>query len=374
MLTSNPFESSWVSPKITVFKGPIKGRGALTNRTSRFNATTSERDESTLPEESEPPHTRVSEEIARTVISTNRSPDIPFDRSINPYRGCEHGCIYCYARPSHAYLGLSPGLDFETQLVVKRNAAERLSAELGRKSYRCQPVALGANTDPYQPIERTYETTRRILEVLHECRHPVTITTKSALIERDLELLTAMARRRLAEVQISVTTLDRQLARTLEPRATAPARRFETMRTLAMAGVPVRMIVAPVIPFVNDADLERLIYEGARYGALTAGYVVLRLPLEIHDLFREWLDAHFPLRSRRVMNCLTELHGGKVYDARFGTRQTGTGVFAELLRQRFAAAMRRAGLRRDMPALDSSQFRPPRTSDPVQLDLFSAPE
>lgn len=356
-------------PNITMASGPIKGRGAITNRASRYNATSVEPDAAAEAESA--PDTRVSEEHARSIISTNRSPDIPFDRSINPYRGCEHGCIYCYARPTHAYLGLSPGLDFETQLVVKRNATERLLEELGRKDYRCQPIALGANTDPYQPIERVYRSTRSLLEVLNDCGHPVIITTKSALIERDLDLLTAMAERRLAEVQLSITTMDRHLARVLEPRAAAPARRLETMQTLAMAGVPVRLLVAPIIPFVNDSELDDLIATAARHGAQAASYVVLRLPLEIKDLFREWLEAHFPLRARRVLACLSEMHGGQLYDARFGRRQHGTGIFAELLKQRFAVALRKSGLRHELPGLATEHFRPPR-KDPMQTDLFAS--
>ncbi|MGY6214738.1 PA0069 family radical SAM protein [Methylolobus aquaticus] len=351
--------------------GPIKGRGAITNRASRFDTTVREPDEAAESGSGiEVPRTEVTEEYARSIVSKNRSPDIPFDRSINPYRGCEHGCIYCYARPTHAYLGLSPGLDFETQLVVKRNAAEQLSTELGRKGYRCEPIALGANTDPYQPVERIHRVTREILEVLHDCRHPITITTKSALIERDLDLLVAMAERRLVEVQISITTLDGQLARVMEPRATAPARRLETVRTLADAGVPVRLMVAPLIPFVNDADLENLVTEGARHGAQSAGYIVLRLPLEIKDLFREWLEAHFPLRAHRVLACVTELHDGQLYNPQFGKRQTGTGIFADLLRQRFAIALRKSGMRCELPPLDSSLFRPPRRHA-AQLDLFA---
>ena len=351
--------------------GPIKGRGAITNRPSRFDATVREPDAAAgCGIGIEAPRTEVTEEYARSIITTNRSPDIPFDRSINPYRGCEHGCIYCYARPTHAYLGLSPGLDFETRLVVKRNAAAQLSAELGRKGYRCEPIALGANTDPYQPVERTYRVTREILELLLDCRHPTTITTKSALIERDLDLMVALAERRLVEVQISITTLDGQLARVMEPRATAPARRLETVRVLTEAGVPVRLVVAPLIPFVNDADLENLVAEGARHGARSAGYIVLRLPLEIKDLFREWLDAHFPLRASRVLACVTELHNGQLYNSRFGSRQTGTGIFADLLRQRFAIALRKSGLVSELPPLDTTQFRPPRRQ-PAQSDLFS---
>lgn len=367
-----PFGGSELAAPVAKTMNPTKGRGAITNRASRFNATWSEPIATDwAADEWEAPKTAVTEETARTVISRNRSPDIPFDRSINPYRGCEHGCIYCYARPTHAYLGLSPGLDFETRLVVKRNAADRLRAELSRKGYQCQPIALGANTDPYQPIERSYRSTREILEVLHDCGHPVTITTKSALIERDLDLLAVMAERGLAEVQVSLTTLDRQLARIMEPRATAPARRLETVRTLADAGVPVRLLVAPIIPFINDAELEQLLATGAQHGARAASYVLLRLPLEIKDLFREWLDTHFPLRTHRVLACLADMHGGQPYDARFGTRQTGTGVFANLLQQRFVLALRRSGLSAELPGLATGRFQAPR-SGPMQFDLFAA--
>jgi DNA repair photolyase len=349
--------------------GPIKGRGAVSNRDSRFSAT------SRVPVEDgegvfgSSPATTVTAETPRAIISRNRSPDIPFDQSINSYRGCEHGCIYCYARPTHAYLGLSPGLDFETRLVFKRDAGSLLRRELSRQGYVCKPIALGANTDPYQPIERRYGSTREILQVLHDCHHPVTLTTKSALIERDLDLLVPMAERGLVGVQLSLTTLDKNLARILEPRAASPARRLETLARLAEAGIPTGVLLAPVIPFINDAEIEAILAEAARFGARNAGYVVLRLPREIADLFREWLQAHFPLRAQRVMHCMHEIHGGRVYDPRFGVRQCGSGTFAQLLQQRFRLAQRRHGLQQTLPPLDTKQFSRPRPMS-EQLELF----
>lgn len=350
---------------------PLKGRGAVSNRGSRFDATTrTSIEDDDWPDEPAPsPATTVAEEQPRSIISRNRSPDIPFDQSINPYRGCEHGCIYCYARPSHAYLGLSPGLDFETRLFFKRGAATLLKQELGRKGYVCSPIALGANTDPYQPVERSYRSTREILQVLHDCGHPVTITTKSSLIERDSDLLVSMARRELAEVQISLTTLDRNLARLMEPRATAPARRLQTIAALSGLGIPVRVMVAPVIPFINDSEIETLLGEAARAGARGAGYVVLRMPLEIAELFREWLETHFPMKASRVLNCLRHIHGGQTYDSRFGVRQSGTGAFADLLRQRFRLACRKQGLSQLPRELSKASFVPPR-GDSRQLSLF----
>lgn len=353
---------------MTNIKGPIKGRGAVSNAASRFNATAAVPfEDDGWPEISETaPKTTVTEEEPRSIISRNRSPDIPFDQSINPYRGCEHGCIYCYARPTHAYLGLSPGLDFETHLFLKRGAAVLLKSELARKGYVCKPIALGANTDPYQPIERTYRSTRELLQVLHDCCHPVTITTKSALIERDLDLLTSMARQHLVEVQISLTTLDHRLAGVLEPRATAPTRRLRTLASLAAAGIPTRVLIAPVIPFINDAEMETMLAAAARAGAVGAGYVVLRMPLEIADLFHEWLQAHFPQRAGRVLRCLQQMHGGKTYDARFGVRQSGSGAFAELLQQRFRLACRRSGLHGSVITLNCASFVPPPEDDRQQ--------
>jgi len=312
----------------------------------------------------EPPplQTTVSIQQARTIISRNASPDIPFTQSINPYQGCEHGCVYCYARPSHAYLDLSPGLDFETKLFAKPNAAQLLRAELAKPGYACDPIALGTNTDPYQPIEREWKVTRAILEVLAETGHPFSIVTKSSLVERDLDLIAPMAARNLARVYVSVTTLDRRLARTLEPRAAAPQRRLATIRTLAQAGVPVGVMTAPIIPQLNDRDLEAILEAAAAAGARHAGWVLLRLPREVAPLFRQWLDAHHPLRAEHVMSLVQQLRGGRDNDPRFGARMRGSGPYADLIEQRFALACRRFGLTRDREPLDTSQFRPPAVS------------
>jgi DNA repair photolyase len=295
-------------------------------------------------------------------MARNESPDIGFDRSINPYRGCEHGCVYCYARPSHAYLGHSPGLDFETQLYFKPELPALLERELRARGYQARPVALGANTDPYQPVERTLGITRAVLEVLERFGHPVTIVTKSALVLRDLDILQRMAKRNLVHVCLSVTTLDPALARTMEPRAASPARRIETIRQLAAAGIPVGVLVAPVIPGVNDMELERILEAAARAGATRAGYVLLRLPLEIAHLFEEWLALHLPDRAKRVLALVRDMRGGQLYDSRFGKRQTGTGPQADLLAQRFRLATARLGMTGTGPRgqqLDCSQFRVP---------------
>jgi len=351
---------------------PHKGRGAASNPDGRFNRHTREAvDDGWTPEEAPPPRsTHVTEESARSIISHNRSPDIPFEQSVNAYRGCEHGCIYCYARPTHAYLGLSPGLDFETHLHAKPRAAELLRKELGRAGYVCKPIAMGTNTDPYQPVERERRITRALLAVLLECRHPVTITTKSQLIERNLDLLQALAEHRLVQANLSFTTLDRGLARTLEPRATAPQRRLLTLRRLSQAGVPTSVLVAPVIPFLTDAELEALLAEGAAACARHAAYQMLRLPLEVESLFTEWLEVHHPLKKGHVLNRLRELHDGRIHDARFGLRHSGTGVYAELIRQRFRLAVKRLHLNVEASSpLDTQQFVPPRQA-PHQLELF----
>lgn len=347
-----------------------KGRGALGNPPCRFAATHREAlDDGWRPEERAPLRTTVSLETTRSIISRNTSPDLPFEQSVNPYRGCEHGCIYCYARPTHAWLGLSPGLDFESRLHAKPDAAARLRETLGRPGYRVAPIALGANTDPYQPIERTMRLTRAILEVLRDFRHPVGLTTKGSLIERDLDILAGMARERLLQVQISITTLDRELARRLEPRAATPARRLETVRRLSAAGIPVTVLVAPVIPALTDAELERVLAAGAEAGASAAGYSLLRLPLELHALFDEWLVAHAPQRRTQVLNLIRASHGGRIYRAEFGSRQRGSGAYADMIGQRFRLAMRRLGLQPATLDLDSSRFRVP-ASGPVQLSLF----
>lgn len=351
--------------------GPRKGRGAGVSPDPRFLSESREDfDDGWGEDEVEPAPlpTTVTPERARSIIATNDSPDIPFEQSINPYRGCEHGCVYCYARPTHAYLDLSPGLDFETRLFAKVNAPELLREELARPGYRPRPIALGAVTDPYQPIERELRITRGVIEVLAEHHHPVTIVTKSALVERDLDLLGPMASRRLAQVHLSVTTLDRGLARRLEPRATAPQRRLEAVRRLAAAGVPTGVMFAPVIPALNDQDLEAVLERAREAGACCAGYVMLRLPNEVRTLFRQWLEDHEPLKAERVMNRIRDVRGGRENDPRFGSRLEGEGVFAELVRQRFERACARLGLLLTPPALDQGQFARP--AGPGQLSLW----
>lgn len=325
------------------------------------------------PEPERRVQTRVTAEHPRTIITRNRSPDIPFEASINPYRGCEHGCIYCYARPTHAYLDLSPGIDFESRLFAKPDAAALLRHELSRPGYRCTPIALGANTDPYQPIEREWRITRSIIEVLAACNHPLTIVTKSWLVERDLDLLAPMAERGLVKVYVSVTGMDRSLARVLEPRASPPERRIQTLARLHEAGVPAGVLFAPVIPFINDQFLEAVLEACADAGAESAGYVVLRLPLEINQLFRDWLETHYPLKARRVMHAIQDLRDGRDNDAAFFSRQRGTGAFAALLRARFEKAGRRLGFKSDDRMLDTTRFRAP-VEGPRQRGLFDEPE
>ncbi|MGD2074634.1 MAG: PA0069 family radical SAM protein [Gammaproteobacteria bacterium] len=351
--------------------GYTKGRGAASNPANRFLQRSHEAfDDGWADGESPPdrPRTTLQPDSSRSVLVYNRSPDVPFDRSVNPYRGCEHGCIYCYARPTHAYLDCSPGLDFETRLFYKPAAAALLRSELGRPGYRCQPIALGVNTDAYQPVERELKITRGILEVLAGCGHPVGIVTKSALIERDLDLLHRLAEQRLVHVTVSVTTLDRALARVMEPRAAAPHRRLQTIRALHEAGIPVGVLVAPVIPALNDAEMERILEATKEAGAVSAGYVMLRLPHEVKDLFKEWLALHLPLRAERVMNRIRDIREGRENDSRFGARMRGSGVFAELIRRRFETAACRLGFA-DFPAYDLGRFRPPRDSG-GQMELF----
>jgi DNA repair photolyase len=339
-----------------------RGRGALSNADGRFEpyAHAAEDDGWGSADEAPPPRrTTVQDDRARSVLVYQRSPDIPFDRSINPYRGCEHGCVYCYARPSHAYLGLSPGLDFETRLFAKRDAARVLTEELARPGYRVAPIAFGTNTDVYQPIERRKRVMRSLLEALAACEHPLTIVTKSSLIERDLDLLAPMARKRLVRAYVSVTTLERKLARTLEPRAAAPQRRLDTIRALAQAGVPVGVMAAPMIPALTDHELEAILQQAADAGASAAGYVLLRLPHEVKELFREWLATHAPDRAAHVMSLLRQARGGRDNDPEFGSRMRGTGEYAELLARRFRLACRKLGLNRGNAELDCSRFRPP---------------
>ncbi|MCX8048284.1 MAG: PA0069 family radical SAM protein [Methylohalobius sp.] len=345
-----------------------KGRGAVSNPDSRYNATHHEPIDGISEnwDSKSAPRTEVSLETPRTIISRNRSPDLPFDQSLNPYRGCEHGCIYCYARPTHAYLNLSPGLDFETKLTAKPEAAKLLRSELQAPGYRCSPIALGSNTDPYQPIERRYRITRQILEVLCEFNHPLTITTKSSLVERDLDILAPMAQKGLVQVYISLTTLQPELARTLEPRATAPHRRLETIANLREARVPVGVLVAPVIPVLTEAELESILKAASAAGAQTAGYVLLRLPQEVALLFEEWLNTHFPHQAKHVLSRIRAVRKGEWDDPRFGYRMRGEGVFADLIGQRFRLAARRLKLDQPLPPLEVERFR----SHPQQLELF----
>lgn len=317
------------------------------------------------------PTTQVMVEQARKLLSRNDSPDVPFDRAINTYRGCEHGCAYCYARPTHAYLGYSPGLDFETRLIAKANAVDALRAELARPGYRAEPVNIGSATDVYQPIERTWRLTRGVLELLLETGHPLTIVTKNALIERDLDILKALAQRNLVAVYISITSLDADLSRSLEPRASAPWRRLQAVKTLADAGVPVGVLAAPIIPFINDEFLERIIEEAAQAGAYYASYTVIRLPWEVKPVFEEWLQAHFPDRAERVLHRIEDMREGKRNDARFGTRMRGTGIWSDLLRQRFDVAVRRAGLNRRRLQLDTQQFIAPAPFSPPRGPGFA---
>src|SRR3954451_5398458 len=313
--------------------------------------------------------TTVTVDATRRIITRNDSPDISFDRSINPYRGCEHGCIYCFARPTHAYLGLSPGLDFESKLFVKPNAAELLERELSAPNYSPRTIAIGTNTDPYQPIEKQYQVMRRILEVLDRFGHPVGIVTKSALVTRDIDILAHMAKRNLAKVALSVTTLDPKLARVMEPRAATPARRLDALRKLVEAGVPTSVMVAPVIPAINDAEIERILDAPAAVGVKEAGHVLLRLPLEVRDLFREWLMANFPDRYRHVFKLIRDMRGGKDYDSTFGKRQTGAGPIAWSIARRFEAACEKLKLNRSRAKLSPEHFSPPR-QEPAQLSLF----
>ncbi len=349
---------------------PRKGRGAIANEAGRYESLSREAFDdgwSSEDEEPTPLRTSLTPDSSRTVISRNQSPDIPFDCSINPYRGCEHGCVYCYARPTHAWLGLSPGLDFESKLFYKPDAAAQLRRELAQPGYRCTPIALGANTDPYQPSEKKLKITRSILEVLSDLGHPVRIVTKGALVERDIDLLVPMAARDLCTVSVSVTTLDRQLSRFMEPRAAAPERRVRTVKALSDAGIPVNVLVAPIIPVLTDREIESILSRVREAGACSANYVLLRLPLEVKDLFVDWLETYFPLKAEHVMKRVRDTRGGKTNDAAFGRRQRGSGEYAELIARRFSLALKRLGFPGE-PPLDTSRFVPP--MDSTQLSLF----
>lgn len=349
---------------------PSKGRGALSSPDNRFDAMQREQFDDGWQNEPElaPQTTTLLEDNSKTIINYNDSPDVPFERSINPYRGCEHGCVYCFARPTHAYLGFSPGLDFETKLTYKPNAAALLREALAKRSYVCQPITLGINTDAYQPIERKLRITRSIVEVLHETHHPYMVVTKSALIERDIDLMAQMAQKRLVEIVVSVTTLDRDLARKLEPRAAAPQRRLAVIRQLHEAGIPVSVLIAPIVPVLTEHELENILEAVREAGALDAGYVLLRLPHETKQLMEEWLHAHQPLKAQHVMNRIRDCHGGKLYDATFGQRMVGQGVYAQLLSQRFSTMKKKLAFP-GSPALDCSLFTPP-AACVGQMSLF----
>ena len=344
-----------------------RGRGALSNASSRFQNLATVLDDGV---EGPSPITECRGVDAASIIARNQSPDVPFEQSINPYQGCEHGCVYCYARPTHVYLDLSPGLDFETRLVYKRNAAAQLRLELARPSYRCRSITIGGNTDPYQPVEATLGITRQCLEVLLEHRHPVSLITKGSLITRDIDILAELATQGLASVAISLTSLDNTLKRSLEPRAAAASARLSVIRELSRAGVPVTVLVAPVIPALNDAELESILEAAANAGASRAAFILLRLPLEVEELFSEWLHAHYPERARHVLSLVRQCRGGALNDSRFGHRMRGEGTFASLLSQRFRLSCRKLGLNMaDAPDLRTDLFRVPGAAE--QIDLFT---
>jgi len=346
------------------------GRGATSNVSGRFESEKrSAFDDGWESLGPEPVQTHVTEETPRSIITTNRSPDISFDQSINPYRGCEHGCSYCFARPTHAFMGLSPGLDFERRLFAKPKAAELLREELQSRAYVPKVIAIGTNTDPYQPIERDYQITRSVLKVLAEFNHPVAIVTKSHLVTRDIDILAPMARKNLAKVCLSVTTLDAKLARAMEPRASTPLRRLSAIRQLTEAGIPTGIMMAPVIPALNEAEIESVLESCAEAGALSAGYIMLRLPLEVRHLFKDWIEALMPNRASHIMRLVEDTRGGKAYESEWGLRMRGRGAYAKMIKDRFHAASKRLGLNANRLDLDTSQFRSIAEKD-GQLRLF----
>lgn len=350
-----------------------RGRGAKSNRTGRFESQAREAFDDGWTDEGDEEPKQLKTELqpmkSRTIIARNQSPDVGFDRSINPYRGCSHGCIYCYARPNHAYLGLSPGLDFESKIFFKPHAGELLEKELAKASYKPATIHIGGDTDPYQPDEKQLRVTRQVIETLERYNHPFTIITKSALILRDLDILSAMAARKLTRVAISITTLDRRLARSMEPRAATPGKRIEAVRRLTEAGVPVTVMFAPAIPGLNDHEVEAVLEASAKAGARGAGYVALRLPREIAQLFEEWLETDYPDRARKVMSLVRQIRKGETYTANWGERMIGDGPVAEVLRQRFHLAVKKFGLDQPWAPLDATQFTPPRPRS-TQMDLF----
>ncbi|HJW12105.1 MAG TPA: PA0069 family radical SAM protein [Albitalea sp.] len=365
-------------PADAALSEPVKGRGTTWAIEHRYSHHTSESFDDgwgtldqAVHEERMAPATQIIEERVKSILSSNDSPDLSFDLSINPYRGCEHGCVYCFARPTHSYLNMSPGLDFETRIIAKVNAAERLRAAFASPGYEPLMLNLGSATDAYQPIERKLGITRSIIEVLAECQHPFSLVTKSSGVERDLDLIAPMAAQGLAAAYVSITSLDAGLARILEPRAAAPHRRLQTVEALAKAGVPVGVSVSPIIPFINEPELERVLEAAANAGASSAFAIVLRLPWEVNPIFQHWLDQHFPERAARVMARVREMHGGRDYDARFGARMKGEGVWARLLQQRLQKASARLGLNRARVELDLTRFRRPRLAkDSAQAELF----
>ena len=346
------------------------GRGALSNASSRFDDDKKIRttDGWDVEDELPPLRTILTKDATRTILARNTSPDVPFDRSINPYRGCEHGCIYCFARPTHAYLGLSPGLDFETRILFKPDAAKLLEGELAAPKYRCDVVAMGTNTDHYQPVERDLKITRSILKVLSDFNNPVGIVTKNHMVTRDIDILGDMAKRNLSEVFLSITTLDKDLARTMEPRASAPHRRLDAIKALADAGIPAGVMTAPMIPGLNDHEMEAILEAAAKAGATRAGFTVLRLPLEIKELFEEWLRANRPDRAERVLSLVRQMRGGALYQAEFGTRMKGEGPIAQLMGARFSAAVKRLGLNRIRYRLDTMRFAVPESARTALVD------
>lgn len=349
---------------------PIKGRGTSNRYANRYSEQHREQwfdDWFQDIEQCQPnPQTEVRQETVKSILSHNQSPDVPFEQSLNAYRGCEHGCIYCFARPSHAYLDLSPGLDFETKLTAKHNAVEILEKQLTAKNYQCKPISLGANTDPYQPIERRYQITRQILTLLNQLNHPCTITTKSSLIERDLDLISELAEKNLIHVNLSFTTLDATLSRKLEPRATSPQRRLQTIQKLTEHNIPVNILLAPVIPVLTDNEMETILTEVAQAGAWSANYILLRLPLELVTLFTEWLNTHYPDKAQHVLHQIQDVRQGKYNDASFQRRTSGQGPIADLIRQRFKLSIKNNQLTRPLPELTTQLFQP----HPKQLDLF----
>lgn len=370
-MTDRKFPGSPIHPAETLRPLSFKGRGALSNHSGRFQQHQHHDIDDgwgNLEQDLPPIATEVLIDSTRTIINWNDSPDIPFDRSINPYRGCEHGCIYCFARPSHTYLGFSAGLDFERRILIKPEAAKLLRAELSKKNYRCGVMAMGTNTDPYQPLEKQQQLTRQILTVLAEFKHPVSIVTKSAMVERDIDILAPMAEQGLAQVFVSVTTLSNQISRTLEPRAAAPQRRLQTIRRLHEAGIPVGVMVAPIIPVLTDTEMENILTAARDAGAETAGYVLLRLPLEVSPLFEEWLQHHYPLKAAHVMSIVRQSREGKTNQAEFHARMRGSGLFADMIRQRFRLTSKRLGQNKRNLEMNTDLFQVPGQAE--QLNLF----